>query len=213
MTNELSRFYLDHADIADGFGSTTNRDNDHRGVDIQHPGGTPIPALTGGTVVISEEHFGLGWIVEIRDTFGAYIGYRHMQARGVAVGTVISAGDTVGLVGDTGAWSKGDHLCFTVASAQGGVYGDPDSVRDPIPYIKLRTTNTPTTEEDDMDPIYIRDRATKRQGKIYVLNSAGKKRALSSAEWNARRESHAKNGVKAVVADIPTEDLNAIPSA
>lgn len=112
----------------------------HSGVDFAMPIGTPIPALARGTIVLSQESKVLGHVVVLRIMDKkkklAYIGYCHLKEPGLAVGTKVNEGDTIGLVGNTGSASSGPHLHMTVSYEIKGVFG-PTSVKiDPIQFIK-----------------------------------------------------------------------------
>jgi hypothetical protein len=130
----LKEFYA-KPDLADGFGSTKGgRPNPHRGLDFAHPAGTPIPAHTGGTVVMNEWSAVLGNVVEIVGPNGRYYGYRHMlRPSPLPVGSPVARGGIVGLVGNTGSASRGNHLCTTNGGQRGSVNGI--NVIDPWPQI------------------------------------------------------------------------------
>ena len=104
------------------------------------PIGTPIPALARGTIVLNQESKVLGHVVVLRimdkQKKLAYIGYCHLKEPGLAVGTRVNEGDTIGLVGNSGSASSGPHLHMTVSYEVKGVFG-PTSVKiDPIQFIK-----------------------------------------------------------------------------
>ena len=128
--------FYDIADLEDGFGATAGRRRPHRGLDIPRAGGTPIPAWADGTVVISQWHNGLGWVVET-DSGTVFPGYCHMRAQGVPVGTRVKVGDTIGYVGTTGSESGGNHLHATAGNRRGAVFGESmDYLTDPWPLIR-----------------------------------------------------------------------------
>ena len=208
----LATFYANPT-LSDGFGSTAGgRLNPHRGLDIPHPLGTPVPALAAGVVTLSTWHAGLGNIIEIRHDDGRHTGYRHLRtaAPRAAVGRRVTAGETIAQVSDTGSLADGYHLCTTNASRPGGVYGDPDLVTDPWPWIKfyalggphpdapsspaggavgpvIITTTTPTQEDDDdMDIFYIGASAA---GTKYAYSRAKGRvvREIPQAEWEFLR--------------------------
>ena len=148
----MSLDFYDIADLEDGFGATAGRRRPHRGLDIPRPGGTPIPAWAAGTVVISEYHSGLGWVVET-DSGGIFPGYCHMVRQGLPVGTVVALGDTIGYVGNTGSESEGNHLHTTAGNRKGAVFGESMSyLTDPWPYI-LAAQNQPAQAEEGEVPM------------------------------------------------------------
>lgn len=134
----LSEFYS-NPDLSDGFLSTQERANPHRGLDFPHASGTPIPALLGGVVVVSEWSHSLGFVVEVLQDDGRYVGYRHLLENGLPVGHRVKQSDTIGYVGNTGSTSRGSHLCTTNSSTLGGVFGE-GGLADPWPYIIKYTT-------------------------------------------------------------------------
>ncbi|MDQ4213796.1 M23 family metallopeptidase [Microbacterium capsulatum] len=91
----------------------------HQGWDLLAPGGTPIYAATAGTVTVSsEDYFGYGVAVVIDGQVAGndiQTTYAHMTygSRLVQQGQRVSAGQMIGLVGDTGH-AFGTHLHFEV---------------------------------------------------------------------------------------------------
>lgn len=118
--------------ISEGF-RTPGRP-DHTGLDLAAPCGTPIVAPVGGTVSIA------GWI----DSFGGNMVYLNQddgyQTRfahmigwpPVSPGQRVSAGQTIGWVGTTGA-STGCHLHFEVIPGYNNDYYVP--YLDPYPFL------------------------------------------------------------------------------
>lgn len=112
----------------------------HSGADWARPEGTPIPAIANGTIVLQQFSKVLGnvSVQRVMDKEGElwYIGYCHLKASGLAVGTKVAKGQTIGLVGNTGSASSGPHLHLTVSKELKGVFG-PTAVKiDPIEFIK-----------------------------------------------------------------------------
>lgn len=91
----------------------------HNGADMVAPAGTPIFAATGGVVrVSSESYYGYGVAVVIDSVVGGKrvsTTYAHMTngTRAVQAGQVVSPGQFIGKVGNTGH-SFGAHLHFEV---------------------------------------------------------------------------------------------------
>ena len=83
----------------------------HGGIDIAGRTGTPIKAAAPGVVVKSGWGGTYGNVVYVNHPDGSQTRYAHMSVIKVAVGTSVSQGDTLGLVGSTGA-STGPHLHF-----------------------------------------------------------------------------------------------------
>jgi murein DD-endopeptidase MepM/ murein hydrolase activator NlpD len=112
----------------------------HSGLDFARPEGTPIPAIASGTIVLQQFSQVLGNVSVLRvmdkEQKLWYVGFCHLKAEGLEVGTKVKEGDTIGFVGNTGSASSGAHLHLTVSKELKGVFG-PTSVKiDPIQFIK-----------------------------------------------------------------------------
>ncbi len=133
----MSLSFYNNPDLADGLGATAGRSRPHRGLDFPHRTGVGIPSVAAGVVVISEWSDALGYIIEVRHDDDRFFGYCHMNARGLAVGTRVSQGTILGVVGNTGSESFGSHVHVTNGNRQGAVYGaSMNFLADPWPYIK-----------------------------------------------------------------------------
>lgn len=87
----------------------------HGGLDLAAPLGTPIHAVTDGTVVEAGPASGYGNWVQVKAADGTITMYGHMASSGVLVqkGQKVTAGDVIALVGSEG-FSTGPHLHFEV---------------------------------------------------------------------------------------------------
>lgn len=112
----------------------------HSGVDWAKPEGTPIPSIASGTIVLQQWSDVLGNVSVLRvmgkDQKLYYVGFCHLKAEGLKVGTKVKEGETVGLVGNTGSASSGAHLHLTVSKELKGVFGPTSVKQDPIQFIK-----------------------------------------------------------------------------
>jgi murein DD-endopeptidase MepM/ murein hydrolase activator NlpD len=112
----------------------------HSGVDWARPEGTPIPSIANGTIVLQQWSDVLGNVSVLRvmgkDKELYYVGFCHLKAEGLKVGTKVKEGDSVGLVGNTGSASSGAHLHLTVSKELKGVFGPTSVKQDPIQFIK-----------------------------------------------------------------------------
>ena len=81
----------------------------HKGLDIGVAGGTPILAISDGTVTRADYSNSFGNIVEIRHDDGYLSKYAHQQKLNVTKGQKVKKGDVIGFVGTTGD-STGNHL-------------------------------------------------------------------------------------------------------
>jgi murein DD-endopeptidase MepM/ murein hydrolase activator NlpD len=112
----------------------------HSGVDWAKPEGTPIPAIAKGTIVLQQFSQVLGNVSVLRvmgkDAKLYYVGFCHLKAEGLEVGTKVQEGDTIGFVGNTGSASSGAHLHLTVSKELKGVFGPTSIKQDPIQFVK-----------------------------------------------------------------------------
>jgi murein DD-endopeptidase MepM/ murein hydrolase activator NlpD len=139
------RFPFDPKFITGKFGTLSayrkaNGMQPHSGLDFARPEGTPIPAIANGTIVLQQFSQVLGNVSVLRvmdkEQKLWYVGFCHIKAEGLEVGTKVKEGDTIGFVGNTGSASSGAHLHLTVSKELKGVFG-PTSVKiDPIQFIK-----------------------------------------------------------------------------
>ena len=81
----------------------------HKGLDIGMNGGTPILAISDGTVTRANYSSSFGNIVEIKHDDGYVSKYAHQQRLNVKKGQKVKQGDVIGFVGTTGD-STGNHL-------------------------------------------------------------------------------------------------------
>jgi murein DD-endopeptidase MepM/ murein hydrolase activator NlpD len=113
----------------------------HSGVDWARPEGTPIPSVANGTIVLQQWSDVLGNVSVLRvmgkDKALYYVGFCHLKAEGLKVGTKVKEGDVIGLVGNTGSASSGAHLHLTVSKEVKGVFGPTSVKQDPIEWIKV----------------------------------------------------------------------------
>ena len=104
----------------------------HEGVDIFKRRGTPVVAASDGTVNVVRDE-GLGgkqiWIKDARLNISHY--YAHLDSQYVQEGALISQGDTIGTVGNTGnASTTRPHLHY-------GMYLRGQGAIDPFPFIEI----------------------------------------------------------------------------
>jgi murein DD-endopeptidase MepM/ murein hydrolase activator NlpD len=85
----------------------------HEGIDIWAPAGTPIHAAGSGKVIWAGDRGGYGIAVIIDHGRGLSTVYAHNSSVAVSVGQVVSQGDTISYVGQTGL-AGGPHLHLEV---------------------------------------------------------------------------------------------------
>ncbi|MFJ3594763.1 peptidoglycan DD-metalloendopeptidase family protein [Streptomyces sp. NPDC090231] len=85
--------------------------HDYAAIDIPVPIGTPVYAVTRGTVGYIDGGFGNG--ITLTSADGTTYIYGHLDSRGVAAGTTVTPGQYLGESGNTGQ-STGPHLHFEI---------------------------------------------------------------------------------------------------
>ncbi|MCH0567264.1 MULTISPECIES: peptidoglycan DD-metalloendopeptidase family protein [unclassified Streptomyces] len=102
----------------------------HTGVDFATPTGTPVKAVADGTVVSAGWAGAYGNAVVIQHTDGIYTLSAHLSSTDVTPGEHLTAGQQIGLSGNTGN-STGPHLHFEVRTSN--TYG---ADIDPLTYLR-----------------------------------------------------------------------------
>jgi murein DD-endopeptidase MepM/ murein hydrolase activator NlpD len=101
----------------------------HGGIDIAAGTGSPIRAVTKGTVIDAGTEGGYGKVIRIAHPDGIVSVYAHLSALQVKTGEKVSAGKQIGREGNTGQ-STGPHLHFEIR-----INGTPVN---PIPWLAKR---------------------------------------------------------------------------
>ena len=111
--------------------------NSHTGIDVAASTGVPIYAARGGQVIMSEYGAGANWsygnFVVIDHGDGTTTLYAHMSSRAVSEGELVTQGQTIGAVGDTGNVT-GPHLHYEVRL--NGQRTDPEACYPNLPFIR-----------------------------------------------------------------------------
>lgn len=102
----------------------------HAGVDIANSIGTPIRAVTDGTVLEAGPASGFGLWVRLQHADGTITVYGHMNTIEVNTGQKVAAGQEIATIGNRGN-STGPHLHFEVW--QNGL-----TKIDPLPWLNAR---------------------------------------------------------------------------
>lgn len=131
-------------EISSGYGGRNNPTGNggqfHQGVDFAAPSGTPIYAVTGGTVEqAGDAGDGYGNLVRIKSG-NTVTYYGHQSSIGVEVGDTVEAGDQIGTVGSTGN-STGPHLHLEVRNNGSSV--------EPVAYLKTLGIDPARYAKDD----------------------------------------------------------------
>ena len=98
----------------------------HLGVDYAAPTGTPVWAVSTGTVTFAGTNGGFGRMVTLRHPNGMTTSYAHLSSIAVSVGERVVQKETIGRVGMTGT-ATGPHLDYRMTV--GGRVIDPRTVR------------------------------------------------------------------------------------
>lgn len=85
----------------------------HKGIDIARPSNYNILAADNGKVTFVGNNGGYGNMVEIDHNNGIVTLYAHLRSVNVSVGQIVSSGEKIGVMGNTGN-STGTHLHFEV---------------------------------------------------------------------------------------------------
>lgn len=96
-----------HGTISSGF-RPPNRPN-HEGIDIAVPTGTPVTAITAGTVILARWNDGFGNQVQVDVGGGRVFSVAHLSEIRVRQGDQVTGGQLLGLSGNTGN-STGPHV-------------------------------------------------------------------------------------------------------
>lgn len=127
----------------------------HEGIDIFAPRGTPALAATAGYVTRTGETPLGGRVVWLADAeHGNHLYYAHLDRQLVTAGQRVRAGDTLGLVGNTGnARTTVPHLHF-------GIYRSGRGALDPFPFVRRAAAAATPPPGPDRRGEFVRLRAT-----------------------------------------------------
>ncbi len=129
-------FQTNRVKVTSPFGQRTlnGRSEFHTGYDLVGVGSHAVVAAVGGKVVQSRmvtDKANLTWqwgnYICIRTDAGQYHYYCHLAERSVTAGQTVSAGEKIGVMGNTG-YSFGAHLHFEVRASDGKTNVSPAEV-------------------------------------------------------------------------------------
>jgi murein DD-endopeptidase MepM/ murein hydrolase activator NlpD len=89
-----------------------NAEAKHYAVDIVTEKDEPVKATLDGTVIFSEWSVETGYVIIIEHSHGLISVYKHNSSLLKSQGDLVTAGEVVAVVGDTGEFSYGPHLHF-----------------------------------------------------------------------------------------------------
>ena len=123
--------------VSRGFGMHvdpfTGNYQEHTGMDIATPKGTPVHVSAAGVVIKASFESGLGNCIVVDHGCGISTAYGHLSKIMVTIGQSLKRGDQIGLVGSTG-YSTGPHLHYEVR--------DHDRPINPAPFIITNYAST-----------------------------------------------------------------------
>ncbi len=96
-----------------GFRSISIHSGFHTGIDIPSPMGTPVVSAESGTVIFAGYSGSYGNLMKVQHSNGIVTYYAHLSGFVAPVGSSVSKGQTIALMGSTGN-STGPHLHFEV---------------------------------------------------------------------------------------------------
>jgi len=109
--------------------------NFHKGLDFivrkseqMNPSARLIYASADGTVSRSANLPKLGEQININHNPGFMTRYGHLEIRLVDIGEKVQAGEVIGIMGNTGSQTSGEHLHFEVREGEGSDFREMESV-------------------------------------------------------------------------------------
>ena len=102
-----------------------NQKEGHLGIDIIAPNDEPVKATLEGTVVFASWTPDNGYVIQIQHTNNIISAYKHNAVLLKSVGELVSAGEPISFIGDSGELSDGTHLHFELW--QNGVPINPEN--------------------------------------------------------------------------------------
>lgn len=82
----------------------------HYGIDLADQKGTPIKAILGGTVIVSNWSNDTGWMIGIQHKNNYVSFYKHNSMLLKKIGNFVKAGEAIAIIGNSGENSTGPHL-------------------------------------------------------------------------------------------------------
>ena len=103
--------------FSSGFGNRkspfTGKKEFHKGIDISSPRGTPVYAPAAGVVIYAKRFSTYGNVIDLDHGIGITTRYAHLHKIAVKLGQVVTRGELIGYVGNTGR-STASHLHYEV---------------------------------------------------------------------------------------------------
>ncbi|WP_310396046.1 M23 family metallopeptidase [Hymenobacter sp.] len=146
----------------------------HEGIDIFAPRGTPVLAAAAGYVTRTGETPLGGRVVWLAAAeHGNHLYYAHLDKQLVTPGQQVRAGDTLGLVGNTGnARTTVPHLHF-------GIYRRSQGALDPFPFVRRAAAETSPPPTPERRGEFVRLRSAAALGPTPVAEKDARARAAA----------------------------------
>ncbi len=109
--NVISRMFF-IAPVRGTISSGFNEKIKHYGIDILGEKDAPVKACLDGTVILSTWTYDFGYVIAIQHSQNLVSVYKHNSTLLKKEGDLVSAGDPVAIIGNTGEQSTGPHLHF-----------------------------------------------------------------------------------------------------
>jgi len=113
-SGELQDFYffqpIDNSIVSDGFNAQVG----HYGIDLVAKKDEPIKAVADGTVIFASWTQDSGYVIAIQHRSNLISIYKHNSDLLKNVGSFVTAGEIVAIIGNTGELTSGPHLHFEI---------------------------------------------------------------------------------------------------
>lgn len=172
---------IDEGRISDHFGTRHGR---HDGLDVAAPKGTPTYAVDAGTVTKSYYSSSYGNVIFVMHPNGFETVYAHLSKRLVNEGEIVSKGQQIGKVGNTGR-SRGAHLHFEVHQGEWNIKKsnaiDPLHALDVSVFIGEKEENVLAEKKDEVKLATLEKIYTEQKVSDYNLTAEPSNNLLASS--------------------------------
>jgi len=109
--SQLNRFFF-MAPIQGTISGGFNEKKKHYGIDILGKKDAPIKACLDGTVILSTWTYDFGYVIVVQHSKDVISVYKHNSTLLKKEGDIVSAGDPIAIIGNSGKETSGPHLHF-----------------------------------------------------------------------------------------------------
>jgi hypothetical protein len=96
------------------FEETGDLSEEHYGIDIVAKSDEPVKSIADGSVIMADWTMDSGYVIAIQHRNNLISVYKHNAALLKKVGTFVSAGQIIAIIGNTGELTTGPHLHFEI---------------------------------------------------------------------------------------------------